>query len=285
LNNKKLGFIGVGNMGEALLRGITGSGLISPADILASDVNLEKLSGLSGELGIAAVESNCQLVRKADIILLAVKPDVIRTVLSEISSDLNQPKWCISIAAGVSTAVIEGILQTGGKPDESGNYNCPVVRVMPNTPAMVYEGMTAICPGKYANEEHIRKTQEMFQAVGKVIVVQEKLMDAVTALSGSGPAFVFLIIESLTDAAVQLGLSREDAAVMAAQTVLGASKMAVDTGEHPAILRNRVTSPGGTTAAGLCELERRGMRAAIIDAVAAAALRSKQMSSNTATQD
>jgi pyrroline-5-carboxylate reductase len=205
--------------------------------------------------------------------------------LSEISSDLNQPKWCISIAAGVSTAVIEGILQTGGKPDESGNYNCPVVRVMPNTPAMVYEGMTAICPGKYANEEHIRKTQEMFQAVGKVIVVQEKLMDAVTALSGSGPAFVFLIIESLTDAAVQLGLSREDAAVMAAQTVLGASKMAVDTGEHPAILRNRVTSPGGTTAAGLCELERRGMRAAIIDAVAAAALRSKQMSSNTATQD
>ena len=275
MNSRKLGFIGVGNMGEALLNGIIGSGLMSPVDILASDVDLEKLSGLSSELGITVVESNCELVRRADVILFAVKPDVIRTVLSEISPDLSQPKWCISIVAGVSTAVIEGILQAGSH----------VVRVMPNTPAMVYEGMAAICPGRYANEEHIRKTQQVFEAVGKVIVVQEKLMDAVTALSGSGPAFVFLVIESLTDAAVQLGLSRADAAIMAAQTVLGASKMAVDTGEHPAILKNRVTSPGGTTAAGLYELESGRVRAAIIDAVIAAELRSKEMSSSKASQD
>jgi pyrroline-5-carboxylate reductase len=274
LNSEKLGFIGIGNMGEALLRGILGSRLMSPGDILASDVNSEKLNSLNSELGIAALESNRELVKSSDIILLAVKPDVIRTVLSEVSSDLSQPKWCISIAAGVSTAVIEGVLQTGS----------PVVRVMPNTPAMVYEGMSAICPGRYASEEHIQKTSQIFQAVGKAIVIQEKFMDTVTALSGSGPAFVFLIIESLTDAAVQLGLSRADAAIMAAQTVLGASKMAVDTEEHPAILRNKVTSPGGTTASGLYELERRAMRAAIMDAVAAAALRSEQISSSMADQ-
>jgi pyrroline-5-carboxylate reductase len=274
LNSEKLGFIGVGNMGEALLRGILGSRLMSPGDILASDVNSEKLNSLSGELGIAAVESNRELVKSSDIILFAVKPDVIKTVFSEVSSDLNQPKWCISIAAGVSTAVIEGVSQTG----------LSVVRVMPNTPAIVHEGMSAICPGRYASEEHMQKTKQIFQAVGKVIVIQEKFMDTVTALSGSGPAFVFLIIESLTDAAVQLGLSRADAAIMAAQTVLGASKMAVDTEEHPAILKSKVTSPGGTTAAGLYELERRAMRAAIMDAVAAAALRSEQISSSMTDQ-
>ena len=270
MNGGKLGFIGVGNMGEALLRGIIGSELMSPADIIASDVNLKKLRGLSGELGITAVESNRELVKRSHAILLALKPDVIGTVLSEISSDLTQPRWCISIAAGVSIATIESILQAG----------CPVVRAMPNTPAMVYEGMIAMCPGTYASEDHVRRAQHIFQAVGKVIVVQEKLMDAVTALSGSGPAFVFLIIESLTDAGVQLGLSRADAAIMAAQTVLGAGKMAVSTSEHPAILKNRVTSPGGTTAAGLYELEHGGVRASIINAVVAAVLRSKQMSSD-----
>jgi len=270
LNSEKLGFIGVGNMGEALLRGIIGSELASPAHIAASDVNIEKLKGLSSELGITAVESNRDLVERSHVIILALKPDIIGSVLSEISSDLTQPRWCISIAAGVSTATIESILQV----------DSPVVRAMPNTPAMVYEGMTAICPGTYASEDHISRAQQIFQAVGKVIVVKEKLMDAVTALSGSGPAFVFFIIESLTDAGVQLGLSRADAAIMAAQTVLGAGKMAVDTDEHPAILKNRVTSPGGTTAAGLYELESGGVRASIVDAVVAAALRSKQMSSD-----
>ena len=256
-------------MGEALLRGIISSGLMSPDNILASDADLEKLGNLSGELGIAAVESNCELVKRSSVILLALKPNVIKAVLSEISSHLDQPKWCISIAAGVSTAVIESILQT----------DTPIVRVMPNTPAMVSEGMAAICPGQYASEEHIQKTQQIFQAVGKAIIVQEKLMDAVTALSGSGPAFVFLIIESLTDAGVQLGLSRSDSAILAAQTVLGAGRMVVDTAEHPAVLKNKVTSPGGTTAAGLYQLEHSGVRAAIIDAVVAAAERSKQLSS------
>ncbi|MFC1714708.1 pyrroline-5-carboxylate reductase [Candidatus Poribacteria bacterium] len=269
MNTEKLGFIGVGNMGEALLRGIIGSGLMSPADIFASDADSKKLSGLSDELGIAAVESNCELVRKASVILFALKPNVIKAVLSEVSPCFSPPKWCISIVTGTSTGVIESILQA----------NVPVVRVMPNTPAMVYEGMAAICPGKYADEEHTQKTQQILQAVGKAIIVQEKLMDAVTALSGSGPAFVYLVIESLTDAGLKLGLSYADAATLAAQTVIGAGRMVVDTEEHPAVLKNKVTSPGGTTAAGLYHLERNGVRAAIIDAVAAAAARAKELSS------
>ena len=267
LKDGKLGFIGVGNMGEALLRGIIGSELMSPADIIASDVNLKKLRSLSGELGIAAVENNRDLVRRSHVILLALKPDVIGTVLSEVSSELGEPKWCISIAAGVSIATIESILQAG----------CPVVRAMPNTPAMVYEGMVAMCPGTYASEDHIHRAQQIFQAVGKVIIVEEKLMDVVTALSGSGPAFVFLIIESLTDAGVQLGLSRADAAIMAAQTVLGAAKMTVGTGEHPAILKNRVTSPGGTTAEALRVFETGKFSELIREAIVAAYNKAKQL--------
>lgn len=270
MNREQIGFIGIGNMGEALLRGILGSKLVSPVNVFASDVDIAKLNCLSSELEINSVKSNYELVRDADIVLLAVKPNVIRDVLREISSELTLPKWCISIAAGVSIATIESILQAG----------TPILRVMPNTPAMVYEGMAAISPGNYANEEHIQKTKQIFQSVGKVVIIQERLMDAVTALSGSGPAFVFLVIESLTDAGVQLGLSRKDAATMAAQTVFGSGKMAVETGEHPAILRNRVTSPAGTTAAGLYEMERGGVRAAIIDAVMAAAMRSKELSSD-----
>jgi len=270
LGEEKLGFIGVGNMGEALLRGIIGSGKMSSLNILANDIDTEKLERLCGELGIKRTKDNCELVGNSDIILLAVKPNVIKSILVEISQAFIKPKWCISIAAGVSTDFIEGCLLPGS----------PVVRVMPNTPAMVYEGMTAICPGRSAGDEHLQKVKHIFQSVGKVVILQEKLMDAVTALSGSGPAFVFLMIESLIDAGVQLGLSRSDAVIMASQTFLGASKMALESGEHPAVLKNRVTSPAGTTAAGLYELEKNRVRAAIIDAVVAAATRSKQMTSS-----
>lgn len=266
---EKLGFIGVGNMGEALIRGMINSGIVSTTNVFASDIDTVKLERLRDELGIKILQSNCDLVSNSDIILLVVKPNVIKSVLQEISPILTKPKWCIAIVAGVNIATIEAILPPGS----------PVVRVMPNTPAMVSEGMTAISPGKNASDEHIQKTKQMLQSVGKVIIVQEKLMDAVTALSGSGPAFVFLVIESLTDAGVQLGLSRADAAIMAAQTVLGAAKMAVGTGEHPAVLKNKVTSPAGTTAAGLYKLEKNGVRAAFIEAVVAATERSKELSS------
>ena len=266
----KLGFIGIGNMGEALLRGIISSGLMTPSDVLASDLNTEKLSALGSELGINTVGTNVDLVNRSDVVLLALKPNIIKTVLAEISSALTKPKWCISIAAGVRLKSIEDSLQS----------DTPVVRVMPNTPAMVSQGMAAISAGQYATEHHIDRTKSIMEAVGKAIVVPEKMMDAVTALSGSGPAFVFLIIEALTDAGVQLGLKRADAALMAAQTVLGASKMILDTGEHPAVLKNKVTSPGGTTAAGLYELESSSVRYAIISAVLSAAKRSEELSSS-----
>jgi pyrroline-5-carboxylate reductase len=267
LIEEKIGFIGIGNMGEALLRGIIVSKLIAPNLIYASDVDTKKLGKLSDELSINTLEDNPKLVEICDVILLALKPDIVKVVLPQISDSFSYPKWIISIAAGISTAIIEAFLSS----------ETPVVRVMPNTPAMVSEGMSAICAGSHANDDHLSKAKLIFSAVGKAIIIQEKLMDAVTALSGSGPAYVFLIIEALTDAGVQLGLSRSDASLMATQTVLGSSKMVLETNEHPAILKNRVTSPGGTTAAGLYELEKNGIRSAIIDAVIAAANRSKQL--------
>lgn len=266
--NEKLGFIGIGNMGEALIRGIIASRLITPSLIYASDVDKRKLEKLTNELGINAFENNQALTKECDIILLAVKPDIVKVVLPQISENVLSPKWIISIAAGVSTSVIEGYLPSG----------TAVVRVMPNTPALVNEGMSAISAGAYADDVHLEKAKKIFDAVGKTIIVQEKLMDVVTALSGSGPAYVFLIIEALADAGVQLGLNRQDASLMATQTVLGASKMLLETNEHPAILKNRVTSPGGTTAAGLYELEKNGVRSAIISAVISATNRSKELS-------
>jgi pyrroline-5-carboxylate reductase len=271
LVNEKIGFIGTGNMGEALLRGIINSGLVAPELIYASDINKEKLGILSKELNINIANNNKELIDNSDIILIAVKPDIVKSVLSEISGIFHQPKWFISIAAGINTSFIESILPDG----------ISVVRVMPNTPAMVCEGMTAICPGKYANDDHINKAKQLFQAVGKTVIVNEKLMDAVTALSGSGPAFIFLLIETLADAGVQLGLSRNDALLMSTQTVLGSSKMLLETQEHPAVLKNRVTSPGGTTAVGLFELENNGFRSAIIKAIVSSAERSKELSTQS----
>ncbi|MBD3182906.1 pyrroline-5-carboxylate reductase [Candidatus Poribacteria bacterium] len=270
MGSENIGFIGVGNMGKALLRGIIGSGLVSVNRVFASDLNRSKLENLAEDLSITAVKDNKDLVHKSDIIILAIKPNVIKAVMSEISAYIKQPKWLISIAAGIKTDFIESFLQK----------ETPVVRVMPNTPAMVNAGMSALCAGSNASHKHLDKASQLLQAVGKVVIVEEKLMDAVTALSGSGPAFVFLIIEAFTDAGVKLGLSYSDAATMAIQTIFGASKIAMDTGEHPAILKNKVTSPGGTTAAGLYQLERNAVRSAFIDAISSAAARAKELSSD-----
>lgn len=265
----RIGFIGVGNMGEALVRGILKSGLVSSEQIIASDLDLTKLEKLHQDLNINISKDNKLLVSLSDIILIAVKPNNVGSVLSEISPILQFPKWCISIAAGISTTYIEGMLAEG----------VPVIRVMPNTPAMIGEGMSALCPGRYAKDEHIQRACDIFRSVGKVVVVHEKHMDTITALSGSGPAFIFLIIESLADAGVKLGLSYPEAMLLSAQTVLGSAKMVLETGEHPAVLKNKVTSPAGTTAEGLYQLERNRLRATIIDAVVAASQRSKQLSS------
>lgn len=271
----KIGFIGVGNMGEALVRGILKSGLLHSEQIIASDLDSTKLEKLHQELNINISKDNKLLVSFSDVIVIAVKPNNMGEVLSEISPVLQPPKWCISIAAGISTTYLESMLAEG----------VPVIRVMPNTPAMVGEGMSALCPGRYAKDEHIQRASDIFRSLGKVIVVHEKHMDAITALSGSGPAFIFLIIESLADAGVKLGLSYTEAMLLSAQTVLGSAKMVLETREHPAILKNRVTSPAGTTAEGLYQLEHNRLRATIMDAVLAAARRSKQLSSETKESD
>ena len=263
----KLGFIGVGNMGSAIVKGVLGKKLLQPQDIFVTDIDELRVSSLKEEFGVNGAENIDELLHKVDVLLYAAKPQDVPKIFPQISSAISPPKWIISIAAGVKIGALEAYL-----PD-----NIPVMRVMPNIAASVGEGAAAICAGKCAQDEHIGKTEDIFNSVGKVIILEEKLMDAVTGLSGSGPAFIFLIIEALADAGVQAGLSRQNANTLAIQTVLGAGKMASAADEHLAALRNKVTSPGGTTAAGLYELERNGLRCAIADAVMAATRRSVEL--------
>ncbi|MGA1862898.1 pyrroline-5-carboxylate reductase [Deferribacter thermophilus] len=265
---KKIGFIGSGNMATALIKGILKSGLIKPEDVYASDINIEKLDSLRNEFGINTIfKDNASLVTKVDIIVLAIKPQIFDKILKEIDHVVDDSKLLISIAAGISTDYIE---TTIGK-------ELRVIRAMPNTPALVLEGATAICPGAHANEDDIRLALEIFKAVGKVVVVDETQMDAVTGLSGSGPAYIFMIIEALSDAGVKMGLSREVALKLSAQTVLGSAKLLLETGMHPGRLKDMVTSPGGTAIAGLHTLEQGGLRTTLINAVESATNRSKEL--------
>lgn len=267
--NFKLGFIGVGNMGAAIVTGVLRNELLLPQNIIITDIDKGRVFSLNEQFGVIAADSIDELFdKKIDATLYAAKPQDVPKIFPEISTAISPNQWLISIAAGVKTSTLEEYLPE----------NIPVVRVMPSITASVGEGAAAICGGKYATTEHIAITQQIFNAVGKALVMEEKLLDAVTGLSGSGPAFVFLFIEALADAGVQVGLSRQDATTLAVQTVLGASKMVEQTGEHPTILKNKVTSPGGTTAAGLYELESGGLRVAIANAVIAATKRSTELS-------
>jgi pyrroline-5-carboxylate reductase len=255
-------------MGSAIVTGVIKNELLSPQNIVITDIDKERVSSLNEQFGVIAVDSIEELFGKIDVALYAAKPQDVPKIFPEISSAISTKQWLISIAAGVKTSTLEEYLPE----------NIPVVRVMPSITASVGEGAAAICGGKYATDEHISVTQQIFNAVGKALVMEEKLLDAVTGLSGSGPAFVFLFIEAFADAGVQVGLSRQDATTLAIQTVLGASKMLQQTGEHPAILKNKVTSPGGTTAAGLYELESGGIRIDIANAVISATKRSTELS-------
>jgi pyrroline-5-carboxylate reductase len=265
--NFKLGFIGVGNMGSAIIAGVLKNVLLPTQNIVITDIDKDRVSLLREQFGVIVADGIDELLSKVDATLYAAKPQDAPQVFPEISNAMSPNQWLISIAAGVKTGTLEEYLPG----------NTPVVRVMPSITASVGAGAAAICGGKYATDEHLGITQELFTSVGKAIVMEEKLLDAVTGLSGSGPAFVFLFIEALADAGVQVGLSRQDATTLAVQTVLGASKMVEQTVEHPAILKNRVTSPGGTTAAGLYELESGGLRVAIANAVIAATTRSTEL--------
>ncbi|MCX8084054.1 MAG: pyrroline-5-carboxylate reductase [Calditerrivibrio sp.] len=268
LKNKKIGFIGSGNMATALIKGLLKSEMIPAENIYASDVDMEKLESLSNEYGINIIyKNNKKLVDDSDIVILAVKPQIMGKVLKEISDRINDNKLLISIAAGISSEYVEEML---GK-------KVRFIRTMPNTPALVLEGATGIAAGEYATEDDLKIAQEIFSAVGISVIVDEYQMDAVTGLSGSGPAYIFMIIEALSDAGVKVGLSRDIAMKLAAQTVLGAAKLQIETKMHPGTLKDMVTSPGGTAIAGIHTLEQGGLRTTLINAVETATKRSIEL--------
>ena len=254
-------------MGGALARGIAASGVIDASRIVLYDKDGALAAQTASSIGASATEGAAEAVAGADIVLIAVKPGIVPIAVAEIAPSIDSSKLVVSIAAGVPSAKIESLLPAG----------VPVVRVMPNTPALVGEGASALAAGSSATQEHLDIVKAMLGAVGKAVVVDEKLIDAVTGLSGSGPAYVYLMIEALSDGGVKAGLPRAVAVELAAQTVLGSAKMVLETGEHPAKLKDDVTTPGGTTIAGLAELERGGVRIALIEAVEAAAKRSREL--------
>ncbi|OLE36945.1 MAG: pyrroline-5-carboxylate reductase [Candidatus Rokubacteria bacterium 13_1_20CM_2_70_7] len=272
LKGKKIGFIGAGNMGEALIKGLVTANVVPAEAIWASDVRLERLKELDRQYGIQLAPNNGELVRQADVVIMAVKPQIMTPVLREIAPVLIKKKLMISIAAGVSTAKIRAVF---GK-------DVRLIRVMPNTPALVLEGVTAIAKAEGLEPDDLDTAGEIFSAVGRVVVLEEELLDAVTGLSGSGPAYVALVIESLADGGVRMGLDRITAMTLATQTVLGAAKLLLDTGMHPGALKDMVSSPGGTSIAGIAALEEGGIRTTFIKAVERATLRSKELGQGTA---
>lgn len=267
LTGKKIAFVGAGNMAEALIKGLIASGKVRPGDLVASGRRPEKVARMAERYGIRAAPNNVTCVEGASIVVLAVKPQVMDTVLTGLADHLPRQALVISIAAGITTATLEEKLRSGTR----------VIRSMPNTAAMVGHSATAISAGTHATEEDLAVAREIFEAVGRVVVVDEVHLDAVTGLSGSGPAYIFLIIEALADAGVKVGLSREIALELAAQTLLGAAHMLLETGEHPGRLKDQVTSPGGTAIAGLHTLEAGGLRTTLINAVEAATRRAREL--------
>ncbi len=264
---KKIAFLGSGNMAEALVKGLLAAGTAAKDEIVCAEPRPERREELQARYGIAAIASNTAAVQQAEIIVLSVKPQVMDALLDEIASAVDQGKLVVSIAAGVPIAAIARKLGAGAR----------IVRTMPNTPALVGAGATALARGPHATEADLGQAVALFEAVGTAVVVEEHLLDAVTGLSGSGPAFVFLAIEALADGGVKVGLPRHVAMALAAQTVVGAGRLVLETGEHPGKLKDQVTSPGGTTIAGVHALESAGFRAALIAAVEAATKRSREL--------
>jgi pyrroline-5-carboxylate reductase len=264
---KKIAFLGSGNMAEALVKGLLAAGTAAKDEIVCAEPRPERREELQARYGIAAIASNTAAVQQAEIIVLSVKPQVMDALLDEIASAVDQGKLVISIAAGVPIAAIARKLGAGAR----------IIRTMPNTPALVGAGATALARGTHATEADLVQAVALFEAVGTAVVVEEHLLDAVTGLSGSGPAFVFIAIEALADGGVKVGLPRHVAMALAAQTVVGAGRLVLETGEHPGKLKDQVTSPGGTTIAGVHALESAGFRAALIAAVEAATKRSREL--------
>ncbi len=266
-NMGKLAVIGAGAIGTALARGWISAGLFEPSDVMMADIDKVILETRSAQMGVNVTTDNAEAVRKADVILLAVKPNITALALSQICGALKGGQLVVSIAAGVKLHVIESRLPEG----------TAVIRAMPNTPCMVGAGATAFCRGKHVTDAHVVIGKKLFDAVGIALEVQEKMLDAVTGLSGSGPAYVYIMIEALSDAGVRVGLARDVAMKLSAQTVMGSARMVLESNEHPGQLKDRVTSPGGTAIAGIDALEKAGFRSAIIEAVKAATKRAEEL--------
>ncbi|MDQ3366132.1 MAG: pyrroline-5-carboxylate reductase [Myxococcota bacterium] len=267
LASQSIGFIGGGNMAEALIRGLVRGGHVGSERIIASGPRNERLAELRTGYGIMVTRDNREVARTSGIVVLSVKPQILDKVLREIGDALKPGTLVISIAAGVDTETIEEAVADGVR----------VIRAMPNTPALVGAGATAISAGKHASEDDLAAARAMFDAVGITVTLDETHLDAVTGLSGSGPAYIFLILEALSDAGVKVGLSRRNAQRLAAQTVMGSAKMLLETDEHVGHLKDMVTSPGGTAIAGLHTLEEGGLRTTLINAVETATKRAREL--------
>jgi pyrroline-5-carboxylate reductase len=266
LASKTIGFLGAGNMAEALIRGLLHGG--QPAQlIVASAPRRDRLDEIVGLYDIVTTTDNREVARKSDILVLSVKPQILERVLREVATEVRPGTLVVSVAAGISTATIEALLSEQAR----------VVRSMPNTPALVRAGATAISAGRHATEDDLHLAKALFDAVGLTVALDESQLDAVTGLSGSGPAYIFLILEALADAGVKVGLSRRNAQRLAAQTVMGSAKLLLETDEHPGRLKDMVTSPGGTAIAGLHTLEQGGLRTTLINAVETATLRAREL--------
>lgn len=266
--DKKIGFIGGGNMAEAFIHGLLNGGLCLASDICVSDLRRERIGHLRDAFGISAAEANAECLGSSDFIIIAVKPQNISEVLDEISGMDTAGKLILSIAAGITIAKIETALRG----------EAAVVRVMPNTPALVGEGISLWARGRYVEDEDIERVKLILEAVGKEIEVGEDLMNAATALSGSGPAYVYYFLEAMAAAGEQLGFPHDQALAIAVQTMRGAVRLAEDSGQAPEELRKRVTSPGGTTATAIKVLEERRVKKAIVDAIKAACERAGELS-------
>jgi pyrroline-5-carboxylate reductase len=268
LTDKKICFIGTGNMGGALVDGLISSKASKPENIICTDIREDKLAELKEKWGVKTTTSNLDAIEASEIIIYAVKPQIMAAVLKETAVVLDMSKIVISIAAGVPLAAIESRL----------NKKLRLIRVMPNIPVAVKQGASAIAAGKNASKEDIEMAKAIFDSVGESVFIEENiLMDAITGLSGSGPAYIFTIVDAMSDAGVKMGLSRENAQLLSIQTVLGAAQFLKETHEHPGQAKDRVCSPGGTAIAGLHTLEKGGLRTTLINAVEAASLRSKEL--------
>jgi pyrroline-5-carboxylate reductase len=267
MKSRRIGMLGAGNMAGALIRGLLASKSVEKTQICASDVRADHLKALEAEHGIRTFTDNKQLAAESNLVVLAVKPQVIDRVLDQMADAFQPDTLLVSIAAGVPIRSLEARLPE----------HVRIVRAMPNTAAIALAGATGIAPGSRATQEDIDVTQTLFAAIGRSVVLDESLIDAVTGLSGSGPAYVMVMIEALADGGVKVGLHRDTALLLAAQTVYGSAKLLLETGEHPGRLKDMVTSPGGTAIAGLHTLESGGLRRTLIDAVDSATKRAIEL--------